>query len=233
VSFSSPTTAQRSKATPLRTLRRSARLNPTPQILVANPHLSSSSSFAQALLPPTPVTQVNPLLLPVFPMARENQPRIAFMLNLYAPLNLANVANPLNALPVGNYGKYMPKFAGNNAITVESHIKTFLEYLENIGVTEEDMVMRIFAPSLTLDARDWYKVLAVNNIDGWNTFHDRFMDKWSHKPDNAFLLKSFSLIKKDENKSMEEFNSRFMKAYYKIPHTVRPNPAIALIFYIE
>ena len=59
------------------------------------------------------------------------------------------------------------------------------------------------------------------------------MDKWSHKQDNAFLLKSFSLIKKDENKSMEEFNSRFMKAYYKIPHTVRPNPASALIFYIE
>lgn len=59
------------------------------------------------------------------------------------------------------------------------------------------------------------------------------MDKWSHKKDNAFLLKSFSLIKKDENESMEEFNSHFTKAYYKIPHTVRPNPASALIFYIE
>jgi hypothetical protein len=59
------------------------------------------------------------------------------------------------------------------------------------------------------------------------------MDKWSHKQDNAFLLKSFSLIKKDENKSMEEFNSHFMKAYYKIPHNVRPNLVSALIFYIE
>jgi hypothetical protein len=84
-----------------------------------------------------------------------------------------------------------------------------------------------------LDARDWYKALAVNSIDGWNTFHDRFMDKWSHKQDNVFLLKSVSFIKKDENESMEEFNSRFMKAYYKIPHTVRPNLASALIFYIE
>jgi hypothetical protein len=59
------------------------------------------------------------------------------------------------------------------------------------------------------------------------------MDKWSHKQDNAFLLKSFSLIKKNENESMEEFNSRFMKSYNKIPQTVRPNPASALIFYIE
>jgi hypothetical protein len=41
------------------------------------------------------------------------------------------------------------------------------------------------------------------------------------------------LIKKDENESMEEFNYRFMKAYYKIPHTVRSNLASALIFYIE
>lgn len=99
-------------------------------------------------------------------MERANQPRMAFTFNLYAPLNLANVANPLNALPAGNYGKHMPKFAGNNAIIDESHIKAFLEYLENIGVTEEDVVMRLFAQSLTLDARDWYKVLAVNNIDG-------------------------------------------------------------------
>jgi hypothetical protein len=163
-------------------------------------------------------------------MAGANQHKIAFTLNLYVPLNLANIANPLNALPAGNYGKYMPKFDGNNAITTESHIKPFLEYLEKIGVTEEDVVMRLFAQSLTLDARDWYKALAANNIDGWNTFHDRFMDKWSHKQDNAFLLKSFSLIKKDEDESMEEFNSRFMNTYYKIPHIVRPNPASALIF---
>ena len=78
-------------------------------------------------------------------MAGVNQPRVAFTLNLYVPLNLANVANPLNALPTGNYGKYMPKFAGNNATTAESHIKDFLEYLENIGVTEEDVIMRLFA----------------------------------------------------------------------------------------
>jgi hypothetical protein len=86
---------------------------------------------------------------------------------------------------------------------------------------------------LTLDARDWYKALAANSINGWITFHDRFMEKWSHKQDNAFLLQSFSFIKKNENESMEEFNSRFMKSYNKIPQTIRPNPAKALIFYIE
>jgi hypothetical protein len=108
-----------------------------------------------------------------------------------------------------------------------------LEYLENIGVTEKDVVMRLFAQSLTLDARDWYKALAANSIDGWTTF---MTDSWTNGLTNRtmlFLLKSFSLIKKDENESMEEFNSRFMKAYYKIPHTVRPNLASALIFYIE
>jgi hypothetical protein len=88
-------------------------------------------------------------------MAGTNQPRVAFTLNLYAPLNLANVANPLNTLPARNYGKDMPKFTGNNAITAKSHIKAFLEYLGNIGVTEEDVVMRLFVQSLTLDARDW------------------------------------------------------------------------------
>jgi hypothetical protein len=53
--------------------------------------------------------------------------------------------------------------------------------MENIGVTEEYVVMRLFVESLTLDARDWYKALATNSIDGWTTFHDTLMDKWSHK----------------------------------------------------
>jgi hypothetical protein len=120
-------TPSRSKATPLSTLRRSVRLNPNPHILVADSHLSSSSSSQPTLTPRTPVAQVNPLLVPVFPMVGVNQRRVAFMLNLYAPLNLANVENPLNALSAGNYGKYMPKFAGNNVMTTKSHIKPFLE----------------------------------------------------------------------------------------------------------
>jgi hypothetical protein len=36
-----------------------------------------------------------------------------------------------------------------------------LEYSKNLGVTEEDVIMRLFAQPLTLDARDWYKALAV------------------------------------------------------------------------
>jgi hypothetical protein len=110
---------------------------------------------------------------------QPNPPRVAFTINLYSPLDFANVANPLNALPAGNYGKCMPKFVGNNVITGESHVKAFLEYSENLGVTKEDVDMKLFAQSLTLDARDPYKALATNSINGWITFHDRFMDKWS------------------------------------------------------
>jgi hypothetical protein len=143
--------------TPLRILRKSSRLNPTSLFPSTDSHTSSSISSTQTPTPTT-VAQVNPI--PIFPMAGVNQPnqpnppRVAFTINLYAPLNLANVANPLNALPVENYGKHMPKFARNNATIAESHIKGFLEYLENLGVTEEDVVMRLFAQSLTLDARD-------------------------------------------------------------------------------
>jgi hypothetical protein len=76
---------------------------------------------------------------------QPNPPRVAFTINLYAPLDLANVANPLNSLPAGNYSKHMPKFVENNVISAESHVKAFLEYSENLGVTEEDVVMRLFA----------------------------------------------------------------------------------------
>jgi hypothetical protein len=190
-------TPRGSRATLLRILHKSSKLNPTSLFPSTDSRTSSSSSFTQTPTPPTPVAQINPLLVPIFPMAGVNQPnqtnppRVAFTINLYSPLDFANVANPLNALPVGNYGKRVPKFVGNNVITAESHVKAFLEYLENLGVTKEDVVMKLFAQSLTLDARDLYKGLATNSINGWITFHDRFMDKWSR---NRAMLFSLSLF---------------------------------------
>ena len=46
----------------------------------------------------------------------------------YAPLVLPH---PLNALPGGDYQKYLPRFNGQGETTVEEHWEAFLSYADN------------------------------------------------------------------------------------------------------
>jgi hypothetical protein len=55
-------------------------------------------------------------------MAGANPPRNrmdAIVATRYAPLVLPQ---PMNALPAGDYLKYMPKFTGEEDITIEEHL---------------------------------------------------------------------------------------------------------------
>ena len=46
----------------------------------------------------------------------------------YAPLVLPH---PLNALPGGDYHKYLPRFNGHGETTAEEHWEAFLSYADN------------------------------------------------------------------------------------------------------
>ena len=64
-------------------------------------------------------------------MAAQNQP-IDMMDRMvaarYAPLVLPH---PLNALPRGDYHKYLPRFNGQGETTAEEHWEAFLRYADN------------------------------------------------------------------------------------------------------
>jgi hypothetical protein len=59
----------------------------------------------------------------------------------YAPLVLPQ---PLNALPAGDYLKYMPKFTGEEDVTAKEHLATFYSYADNLNTENEDVCMRFF-----------------------------------------------------------------------------------------
>jgi hypothetical protein len=54
----------------------------------------------------------------------------------YAPLVFPN---PLNAMPIGDYQKYMPKVSGVEEVTVEEHLELFYSYADNLNITYEDV----------------------------------------------------------------------------------------------
>jgi hypothetical protein len=78
------------------------------------------------------------------PMAGANPPRNrmdSIVASRYAPLILPQ---PMNSLPVGDYLKYMPKFTGEEHITIEEHLATFYSYANNLNIENEDVWMRVF-----------------------------------------------------------------------------------------
>jgi hypothetical protein len=72
----------------------------------------------------------------------------------YAPLVFPN---PLNAMPTGDYQKYMPKFSGTEEVTAEEHLELFYSYVDNLNITQEDVWMRVFVQSLDGEARRWFR----------------------------------------------------------------------------
>jgi hypothetical protein len=76
-------------------------------------------------------------------MVGANLPRNmmdAIVASRYAPHFLPH---PMNALPVGDYLKYMPKFTWEEDITTEEHLSTFYSYADNLNIENQDVWMRV------------------------------------------------------------------------------------------
>ena len=76
---------------------------------------------------------------PTIPMAGANPPRNimdAIVAARYAPLVLPQ---PMNALPTGDYLKYMLKFTGEEDTTAEENLVAFYNYADNLNIENEDV----------------------------------------------------------------------------------------------
>lgn len=84
-----------------------------------------------SILPPTPVM--------VGPQAPTKTERI--IATSYGPLVLPV---PLNAMPTGEFQKYMPKLTGTEGVIAEEHLEYFYSYADNLDISEDDVWMRVF-----------------------------------------------------------------------------------------
>jgi hypothetical protein len=111
-------------------------------------------------------------------MAGANPPRNimdSIVAERYAPLVLPH---PMNALLAGDYLKYMPKFTGEEDITVEEHLDAFYSYADNMKIENEDVWMRVFVQSLDGEVRKWFKGLTPRSIAGIEALDDVFLRQW-------------------------------------------------------
>jgi hypothetical protein len=164
-------------------------------------------------------------------MAGANPPRNrmdAIVAARYAPLVLPQ---PMNALPAGDYLKYMPKFTGEEDITVEEHLVAFYSYADNLNIENEDVWMRVFVQSLDGEVRKWFRGLTPGSIAGIEALDDVFLRQWGDKKDFMYYITEFGSLKRKEGESVSDFSKRFNKMYNKIPAEIKPTEASAKITY--
>jgi hypothetical protein len=168
-------------------------LEPTPSYFKTQP-LPVKTKISPSNLPPypklhiikvavVPIKTQSPPCSPRIhnPMAGSNLPRNrmdAIVDARYAPLVLPQ---PINALPVGDYLNYMPKFTGEEDITTEEHLASFYSYANNLNIENEDVWMRVFVQNLDREARKWFRGLTPGSIAGIEYLDDAFLRHWGDK----------------------------------------------------
>jgi hypothetical protein len=161
------------------------------------------------------------------------RPPVRWRFSAFDPPSFVAFPNYPCDLPAHKWLKCIPLFAGKSGELVEDHLASFSKSLDVFQVEHENVVMRMFVSTLEGEARTCYKSLLDASIDGWDSFQEKFVERWADKSNNFSLINAFDSVKKNGDDIVIDFNARFFKTYCKIPTTIRHNVAYALNYYLE
>ena len=95
----------------------------------------------------------------------------------FAPLDLLAV---LHDLPL-NYAQRISLYDGEGNVTAKYHVGKFDDFIDLEEVDYEDVKLRLFAQSLSREAKKWYKYLLVGSIRNFDAFQTTFLERWDDK----------------------------------------------------
>jgi hypothetical protein len=91
--------------------------------------------------------------------------------------------------------KWLPKFNPDAGIQADEHINNFMLSVNLKGVTEEDVVVRLFPYTLQGSAGSWYFSLPSGSITSWNIFQEQFLTKYGDDRSLATLINDLSNLR--------------------------------------
>ena len=187
---------------------------------------SSPKSFSQN--PNTFQTQ-NPSNIYFSTMANPPTRMDLIVAARYAPLVLPH---HLNALPQGDYLKYLPKFTGeDDGVIAEDHLAAFYSYGYNQNIEDEDVQSRLFVHILDGEARKWFRNLPPRSINGIEALDEIILKQWSDRKDYLYYITEFGSLKRKEGESLTNFTKGFKKVFQKMPTEVKPPKTTTMITY--
>ena len=125
----------------------------------------------------------------------------------FAPLALPAV---LHDLPQ-NYAQKFPFHDGDGNFTGRHHVDKFDDYVDLEEVDDDDVKMRLFAQSLSREAKKWFRDLPARSIATFEAFQISFLEIWDDKRIPLQVLSQYNSLKKGGFESIHEFSSSFMR----------------------
>jgi hypothetical protein len=128
--------------------------------------------------------------------------------------------------------EYLPHFTGESHVSAEKHLEAFENFIDNLEIVHEDIVMRLFSKSLTREAALWFRLLEPGSIGSWTDFYYVFSKHWGENKCLDQYLDEFCTLKREKEESLSVFNRRFHRTYYDIPLEIRPTEIAAMVYYL-
>ena len=138
------------------------------------------------------------------------------MTEFFKPLDFSQIVGAPHAIPKDAIKK-LPIFHGNNAITAKTRLQKFERNCDDVASNHEDIKMKLFSLSLEDDAAEWYTDLGDDSYKTLNEFLQGFKKKWGEKKEPRHLLAALHNIKKMENETIDEFNTKFRSVVVDLP----------------
>ena len=117
------------------------------------------------------------LVLSVNTSKGPNQQTPIVMVNIYVPLALPDVLNPM----LDNYNQRIKKFGADGDLTAQQHVHWFQDFTVLEEVDEDDVKMRLFAQSLKGVVKKWFRALTPGSIVNSRVLEQMFLDRWEEK----------------------------------------------------
>jgi hypothetical protein len=143
----------------------------------------------------------------------------------YAPLVLPPV---LHDLPE-NYMKNLPKFTGEGDLTSTEHITFFYQFVDILGIENEDAYSSILVKTYEGQVRIWFRGLPLGSLQSYDDLEKSFLRQWGENKDHIYYLIEFRALRKNNYESVLEFTQIFNNLYHKIPAEVKPSQPASMV----
>ena len=111
-------------------------------------------------------------------------------------------------------------------------MSSFQDFIDNLEILHEYIIMRLFSKSLIGYAALWFKNMEVSSIGSWDELYDTFLKYWGERKSFDQYLNEFTTLRRGKNEVLSAFNRRFHNLYCILPLEIKPSETASMVYYI-
>ena len=102
------------------------------------------------------------------------------------------------------------------------------DYFDRNEIDYDSVKLRLFAQSLGVEFRKWFKGLTPHSINDLQAFHQTFLNKWEVKKNPLQVLSDYKNLHRNIGESVQAYCTRFNSVYNALSPELKPPQGSAL-----